>query len=95
MAEGEKGQIGTLTKENQDLRRQLEKNAKKTEELADLVKKLTATVQSGFVRPDMVVEDEKKGEFPCTIEGCEKEPFKTNQALQQHVRMAHKGEGTG
>lgn len=96
MAEGEKGQIGTLTKENQDLREAQAVNDKKIADLTEMVRKLTDAIQGGYVKA-VDLDELKEGAFFCTVKDCKKagEPFKSAQALKQHVHMAHEREGTG
>jgi uncharacterized protein with von Willebrand factor type A (vWA) domain len=85
LALAERGQIGALSKENEDLKEQLKKQGDDIQNLLESMKNMQKTVGGGFVKAD-IVEEKTSGYVTCEVCGDE---VLTNR-LKSHMKAKHK-----
>lgn len=86
MADGERSQIATLTRENKELRDGMAKQSEDMKELMESIKAMQEQISGGFVKAKEVVKDAM---VKCSI--CGEEIL--NSRLSSHMKFKHKEEG--
>lgn len=85
MADGERGKIAELTRENSDLRAVMEKQAEDIKTMMETMKQLQEQISGGFVKAKDVAKD---ATVKCSI--CGEEVL--NSRLASHMKFKHKEE---
>lgn len=85
MSDGEKGQIGALTRQNEEQKQQIEKQEKEMQEMREMLAGIKTELSGGFVK---VKEKVISSDDYVTCEICEEKIL--GKRLNSHMRAKHK-----